>query len=235
MLPRMRRVRAIGIVVFLAAAVALPASGAFARERFPVIGCADFRYSFVNRWSWGYAPERFCEPGVTLVGIDHARWKSWGKRIATAIGSFVDGLGFEYQATITAYDLRACRHCDGIRAPRAWYRYLRVVSAGGVRGGVMRGPFNVTLYVAPQRRIITLGDFVKQRRSLREQFVVGYMTSHPDNVCYSGNPTPNSVATNVAGVIADYSPGYDPATGAYVSAAEPIGQAIRNAESEIGC
>jgi hypothetical protein len=217
-------------VVFTSAAF-----GASSRPSFPVIGCVDSSYSFANHWSWRHAPSRLCETSASLVGIDHARWRAWGRNRATATGSFVDSLGFEYPATITAYDLRRCRKCNGAEAPQAWYRYLHVVSAGGVRGGAMRGPFNVTLFAAPERRIITLGDFTKQSHSVRVRFVIGYMTSHPDHICYQGKPTPYSVARNVAGAIADYRPGYDPATGATISANEPIGRAIRTAEAEIGC
>jgi hypothetical protein len=229
------RLVVIALVALLSSASLPPVSTATAGQRFPVIGCQDSRYSFLNRWNWEFAPERECQPGVTLVGISHARWHSWGKKRATAEGFFIDGLGFQYPATITAFDLRTCPRCDGVRAPRAWYRFLHVVSGGGIRGGVIRGPFNVTLYVAPERRIITLGDFARQRRSFRVQFAVGYMTSHPDRVCYGGQPTPENVARNIAGAIADYRPGLDPGTGATISASEPIGHAVRTAESEIGC
>jgi hypothetical protein len=225
---------AVGLA-FSVIALLLCVSVTSGHERLPVIGCDDFRYAFANRWSWRVAPGRLCKPGTALVGIDHARWRSWGAKRATATGSFVDGLGFEYSASITAFDLRTCAHCDGVRAPQAWYRRVRIVSAGGIRGGVMRGPFNLTLFVAPEQRIITLGDFVRHARSLRVQFVVGYMTSHADNICYGGKPTPVPVAMNVAGAIANYRPGFDPATGAVVSAAESIGRAIRSAEAEIGC
>jgi hypothetical protein len=86
---------------------------------------------------------------------------------ATATGSFVDGRGFEYPAEITAYDIRRCASRDGIRDARSWYRRLHIVSAGGIRAGVMRGPFTLTLFVAPQQRIITIGDFAGRPYSLR--------------------------------------------------------------------
>lgn len=135
-----------------------PASGgaARARRRFPVIGCDDLKYTFLNRYSWRFAPTRYCETGGrlgSLEGIDHAHWRDWGQRQAIARGSLVDGLGFEYPATITAYNLRRCHRCFGMSAYNpSWYLKLHVVAKGGIRGGVPRGPFNVSLDVGPQER-----------------------------------------------------------------------------------
>jgi hypothetical protein len=62
----------------------------------------------------------------------------------------VDGLGFEYPARLTAYDLTKTHDFLGAGTYAAWYNKLHVVSSGGYRGGAKRGPFNVTLPVTPQ-------------------------------------------------------------------------------------
>ena len=85
----------------------------------------------------------------------------------------------------------------------------------------MRGPFTLTLFVAPQQRIITIGDFARRPYSLRVNFVEGYMTSHADRVCFAGRPTPDNVAMNIAPAIAQFHPGVDPATGILIPASEP--------------
>jgi uncharacterized delta-60 repeat protein len=118
-----------------------------ARAHYPVIGCHAPNSS--RRTRWRYAPQR-CETGGsgTLAGIDHVRWHGWGSRRAIGDGSYIDGLGFEYPATITAYELHRCNHCY---EAGPWYGTLHIIAHGGFRGGVFRGPFNVTVNVTPQR------------------------------------------------------------------------------------
>lgn len=232
---RVVRVLCLGLVASGVVSSVSVTSGLARSANFPVIGCADSRYDVANRWYWEYRPNGTCESPRGQFGIRRARWSSWGRGQARATGQFVDGKGYQYPATITAYDLRKCGTCNGQEAARSYYRYLHIVSPGGTRDGTMRGPFNITLYVAPQRRIITLGDFQRHRRSVRVSFVIGYMTSHPDHVCYHGAPTHDDVAANVAGSIAEYHSGYDPATGATHSPNELVGTAIRGAEAQIGC
>lgn len=150
----MKRPRAIlsAVVVAVALAVAL-ASGAFAHPRFPVIGCNNLRHKLPNHDSWRFAPTGMCETSGslgTLEGIDHAHWRDWGAVRSVATGDLVDGLGYEYPATITAYDMGHCHQCFGKSDDTiSWYRRLHVVTAGGYRGGAQRGPFDVTIDVTP--------------------------------------------------------------------------------------
>lgn len=129
------------------------ASAAVARQRWPVIGCADLSYSIENLYAWKYAPAGYCETGGplgTLTGITGAHWKQWGQRRAHARGMLVDGLGFYYPAKITAYDRSVTHNFLGMGTYAAWYNKLHVVAGSGDRGGAMRGPFNVFLNVTPQ-------------------------------------------------------------------------------------
>jgi len=178
-----------------------------------------------------------CTTGGTLgttEGIDHARWTGWGNAVAHATGYLVDGLGFEYAATITAHGLASCTNCGAGPGTVRWYKSLHVVSSGGVRGGVQRGPFNLTIDVTPQERITTLGVFVRQPYSIRIAFAIGYLTTHP-SACYDGKPTPLRVAENVAPAVAGFTPGYDAGDGSTVPASTPIGKAIAHAIANIGC
>jgi hypothetical protein len=130
----------------LAALIAvLPASAATATLRFPLIGCG------LGHYELKYAPTGYCETGGSLgarEGIDHAHWKHWGQSRATADGFLVDGHGFEYQATITAYDLISpAPLCGAPSSGTSEYLYLHVVANGGRRKGMFRGPFNVKLNV----------------------------------------------------------------------------------------
>ena len=82
-------------------------------------------------------------------GINHAHWTGWGNARAYARGDLIDGEGFPYPATITAYGLHRCHRCDG--RPHAWYEWLHAVSKAGYWAGAERGPYDVTINVTPQR------------------------------------------------------------------------------------
>ncbi len=128
-------------------------AGARARTRWPVIGCEAPNETVGNHFAWKHKPSGLCGidgSGATLIGIDHAHWKHWGRRRATANGMLVYGLGSEYPARITVYDLSKTHDFLGQGTYFAWYSILHVVSRGGLRHGVHHGPFDLTLYVVPQ-------------------------------------------------------------------------------------
>ena len=137
------------VLVFTIAALGL-SSTASAHQRWPVIGCWDFRYNFFNHYAWKYAPRGLCSITSTTAGIDHARWKYWGARQATGRGDYVDGLGFQYPAKITVYDRQRTWNFLGGGTYAAWYLKIHVVARREFRGGIWRGPFNVFMNVAPQ-------------------------------------------------------------------------------------
>ena len=220
MLSRRRIAGTAALLVAWATGVSSLTAMASATQRFPVIGCADFRYSFANRWSWGFPPARLCQAGPGLVGIDHAHWRSWGMTRATATGSFVDGLGFEYPAEITAYDIRRCASCDGIRDARSWYRRLHIVSREGSVPASSEGPLRSPSRRPPaadhHNRGLCTSSLLAQGQLRR-----GLHTSHADRVCFAGRPTPDNVAMNIAPAIAQFHPGVDPATGILIPASGP--------------
>ena len=127
------------------------AASASAKNHFPVIGCSTT--NGFNHYDWRYKPYRYCDTGGTsgsTEGIDKTRWRKWGQGRAYATGYFVDGLGFEYKAKITAYRLTRCHNCFGIHGYTvSSYNRLRVIANGAVRGGVFRGPFDVTIDSTP--------------------------------------------------------------------------------------
>lgn len=123
-----------------------------ATQRFPVIGCDDHRYPFENHYSWRYAPSE-CETGGslgTLEGVSGVHWRGWKRGRATGKGSLIDGLGFGYPASLTAYGLYRTHDLVGTGKFGSWYRRMRATPAGAVRGGALRGPVNVTINVIPQ-------------------------------------------------------------------------------------
>jgi hypothetical protein len=127
-------------------------AGRATAARYPAIGCDDQKLRYQNRKSWRYAPSN-CETGGGLgssEGIAQARWHDWGARRATATGLLIDGLGYSYPATITAYDL--VHGPLGRDRHASWYRWLHVVARRRHLAGAWRGPFNVTIDVAPQPR-----------------------------------------------------------------------------------
>jgi hypothetical protein len=120
--------------------------------RWPVIGCEDAHYGYVNHHSWRYAP-RDCTTGGklgTTEGIAGARWRGWGRSRAIATGYLIDGLGFEYPAKIVAYDLYRTNNFLGGHHYAAWYPRLHVVATGETRGGAFRGPFDVIINSTPE-------------------------------------------------------------------------------------
>ncbi len=82
--------------------------------------------------------------------------------------------------------------------------------------------------------IKTLGEFAHRSHGARIQFVIHYLTTHPD-ACYGGRPTPRRVAKNISEPLAALKPGRDAGDGTYISASTPIGRAFRHAEANIGC
>jgi hypothetical protein len=119
------------LVVALVALVGTSAATAVAAGmRWPVIGCEDLHHTFVNHYSWRYAPGE-CTTGGTLgttEGIAGAHWRGWGGSRATATGYLRDGLGFAYPASITAYDLYRTNNFLGTHHYAAWYSRLHVVA-----------------------------------------------------------------------------------------------------------
>ncbi len=87
---------------------------------------------------------------------------------------------------------------------------------------------------ASHSTVRTVGQFDRLSFRARERFAVTYMTTHPDNVCYHGHPTPRKVAVNVEAAMAGISPS-DGSSDPHFTASEPIGKAIRQAEGAIGC
>jgi hypothetical protein len=128
----------------LTAVVANP-TAVLGAQRSPVLGCIDLKHFSDPTRVPTYKPSGLCETGDNLIGIDHAHWTGWGRRQATSRGDFVDGLGFEYRAKITAYDLRKLPG-----STRKYYYQLHVIASGGNRGGVFRGPFNIFIKDVPQ-------------------------------------------------------------------------------------
>lgn len=80
----------------------------------------------------------------------YARWTGWGLPQATGAGDLIDGLGFEYPATITAYELTSTSNLNGKYGFASWYAKLHVTAPGAVRANVFRGPFNIVINVTPQ-------------------------------------------------------------------------------------
>jgi hypothetical protein len=138
-------------MVMVTMAAAIPAASA--QARWPVIGCQDRHDAYANHYAWEYKPSRLCASSGTrgtLTGIDHAHWKHWGRRKATARGMLVFGQGVEFPARIIAYGLIRTHDFLGQGTYAAWYSDLHVVSPGGHLDGVHLGPFNLTLGVTPQ-------------------------------------------------------------------------------------
>jgi hypothetical protein len=143
--------RIIVVLTSIAATLTIAATAA-ARQRWPVIGCNDNSAPYLNRYAHRYKPRHYCETGGSLgslEGIDHATWRRWGDGRAYATGYLVDGLGFEYKARITAYKIVRTHDFLGTNNYASWYRKLHVVADGGFRGGVFRGPFDVTIDCTP--------------------------------------------------------------------------------------
>jgi hypothetical protein len=139
-------------LAIIATIVAMP-SQAGARARWPVIGCEAPHQTVGNHFAWRYKPSGLCGVSgsrATLIGIDHAHWRHWGRRRTTATGMVVYGLGFEYPARITVYGLSKTHDFLGQGAYVASYNNLHVVSRGGYSHGVHHGPLNLTLGVVPQ-------------------------------------------------------------------------------------
>jgi hypothetical protein len=146
----MRKLVRVAITVLAIAAAFGSGAVANAKQRWPVIGCANFNQPFPNLDNLTFAPTRVCTLTGTTAGIDHAHWKDWGAKQATATGDFVDSLGFTYPAKMTAYGLHKTNNFLGGGTYAAWYTKLHVIAKREYRGGVYRGPFNVFLNVTPE-------------------------------------------------------------------------------------
>ncbi len=89
-----------------------------------------------------------------------------------------------------------------------------------------------TLIVISERSV---GQFDRLSFGARERVAVRYMTTHPDHVCFHDRPTPRRVAVNVEAAMAQMAPSISQNAGPRVTAGQPIGKAIRQAEAAIGC
>lgn len=101
---------------------------------------------------WEFAPGGLCDVGGSfgaVAGIDHTHWTGWGRATATGTGMFVDGLGFEYPAEITGYGLVSTHNFSGKQFYAKWYSKLHVIAQAELRGGTVRGPFDVVMNVTP--------------------------------------------------------------------------------------
>ena len=130
------------VAIGAALAIAGPAS---ASRRSPVIGCISIYNYEAGRSTWQSKPWNCTTAGSlgSTEGIHAVRWTGWGRRTATGHGYLVDGLGFTYPATITAF--RIHHTWTG----RMAYTRLHVVAKAQLRA-TWRGPYNVFINVTPQ-------------------------------------------------------------------------------------
>jgi hypothetical protein len=117
----------------------------------------------------------------------------------------------------------------------------RIAQRGVIREGssswcrqVLQDEARARREAAARNGTFSLSQFAQKSRGQRERYVVQYMTTHPDDECYGGRPTPSAVARNVAGALAELKPGTPGQAGPFLGS-EPIGKAIRRGEGEIGC
>jgi hypothetical protein len=110
------------------------------------------------------------------------------------------------------------------------YSYIAIDSYGDRLTG--HRSFNVG---ACPRAIRTVAQFDRLSTRARESFAVPYMSTHPDDVCFSGRVTPLADAKNIAVAMAQIVPGPDTGGGPPIRSNESIGKAIRQVEANIGC
>ena len=118
---------------------------------------------------------------------------------------------------------------------------LQAVKSGSIKEGsawwcrqTLRYEARARREAEARNRTFTLAQFAQLTKARREEYVVHYLTSHPDNVCFGGRPTPQSGAENIAGPLAELRPGVVGQQGSYTGS-QPIGAALRQAEAEMGC
>jgi hypothetical protein len=143
------------LVAGVASVLALAAAPVVAAaQRMPIVGCFNLSRVGSSKYPWTYAPTGYCATSSNLTGIDHATWSGWGKSKTTANGGYVDGLGFRYPATITAYDKVKAKNYVRKGSTVTYYRKIHVVAAAALRGGIIRGPFNITTIDTPSRTLL---------------------------------------------------------------------------------